>query len=355
MPPVKVLVADDSATARQLMSHLINVTADMYVVGEAHNGHQAVRLTHDLHPDVILMDIVMPGMDGLEAAHEIMFADPTPIVMVSAGLNQQETNVAFQAIRLGALTVLQKPVGPKHPDYEIQSTALVNTVRAMAGVKVIHHRKRDDEPYRDDIPPIVSARREPPEIAAIAASTGGPAALSEVFSNLPSDFALPVVVVQHISSDFLPSLVEWLGKTTPLKVKIAEAGEQPAPGHIYFAPGSTHLEVGKNRRFQLNQVAGKANYIPSGDILLESVANGYGARAVGVVLTGMGNDGARGLRAMRNAGAHTIAQDEATSVVFGMPQEAFRAGGVCDVLPIKAIAPALASLGARESKEQSHA
>ncbi|MBZ0303320.1 MAG: chemotaxis-specific protein-glutamate methyltransferase CheB [Anaerolineae bacterium] len=351
---MKVLIADDSATARQLMVHLINHSADMVVVGQAHNGQQAVRLTHELHPDVILMDIVMPGMDGLAAAREIMCAQPTPIVMVSAGLNKQETNVAFQAIRTGALTVLQKPVGPGHPDYAVQSVSLVNSVRAMAGVKVIHHRKSDAAAYRPDIEAPVFIEREPPEITAIAASTGGPAALSEIFSGLPPDFPLPVVVVQHISSDFLPSLVEWLGKTASLTVKIAEAGEEPVPAHIYFAPGDAHLEVARNRRFRLDRTPGKASYMPSSDILLESVAASFGPRAVGVVLTGMGSDGARGLRAMRDVGAYTIAQDEATSVVFGMPQEAFLSGAACDVLPIKAVAPTLASLGARNRKEQTH-
>jgi two-component system chemotaxis response regulator CheB len=354
MPITKVLIADDSATARLLMTSLINATSDLQVVGEAHNGQEAVRLTHELRPNVVLMDVVMPRMSGLEATGEIMHSVPTPIVMVSASLESQETDVAFQAIRLGALTLLQKPVGPGHPDHAAQSAALINAIRAMAGVKVIHHRRLTTpiKPVEAHIP--IPQDRKRAEIVGIAVSTGGPAALSEIIKGLPGDFAMPIVVVQHISPDFLPSLVEWLGRLTSLKITIAQAGQQPASGHIYFAPADSHLKLTKQGRFELDRTPGRSLFMPSGDILLESIAQSYGARAIGLVLTGMGNDGAHGLRMMRDAGAYTIAQDEGSSVVFGMPKEAFMLGAVCDVMPLNKIVVTLASLGYSARKEQTN-
>jgi two-component system, chemotaxis family, protein-glutamate methylesterase/glutaminase len=335
---LKVLIVDDSPTARLLMTCLIKDTPDMYVVGEAHNGKQAVWMTRDLRPDVILMDIVMPGMDGLQATREIMSATPTPIVMIGASLDSNETDVAFQAIRLGALCVVKKPVGPTHASYSTQVAALMNTVRAMAEVRVIHHRTHDTTTDQQKAGiPASPAEFKRPEIVAIVSSTGGPAALSEIFKGLPVGFALPVVVVQHISSEFLPSLVKWLGTTTSLPVEIAQAGNRPQAGHIYFAPADAHLRLSNRRQFELDQLA-KAPYRPSGDILLESIATHYGANAIGVILTGMGNDGAKGLQALYNAGAYTIAQDEATSVVFGMPYEAIAMGAVQTVTSIQAIA-----------------
>ncbi len=343
---LNVLIADDSPTSRQLMTYLINSAPDMRVIGEAYNGKQAVQLTHELHPDVILMDVVMPNMNGLEATHEIMSSTPTPIVMVSAGLESDETDVAFQAIRSGALSVLKKPVGFKHEDYPAQSLALINTVRAMAGVHVIHHWKADAEAYRQSVKRPVRKDHAQPEIVAIASSTGGPAALSEIFKRLPATFGLPIVIVQHISAEFLPSLVDWLGATTPLKVEVARPGESPLAGHIYFAPGDAHLRVSKYHRFEPDRTT-RMTYTPSGDILLESIAAAYGSSAVGVVLTGMGNDGAHGLLAMYEAGAHTLAQDEATSIVFGMPYEALTIGATKTLLPIQEIAQAIVELSTR--------
>jgi two-component system chemotaxis response regulator CheB len=217
----------------------------------------------------------------------------------------------------------------------------------MAGVHVIHHWRQ----IVTDYPQESSARSDlkRPEILAITASTGGPAALSEIFKGLPDDFALPIVVVQHISPEFLPSLIEWLGTMTSMSVKTAVAGTRPQPRHIYFAPGDAHLRLTVNRRFELDRLT-KAPYTPSGDILLNSVSFAYGSNAMGVVLTGMGSDGARGLRAMNNAGAYTIAQDEATSVVFGMPQEAIAMNGVNAVLPIQEIARVIVSLNSDNSE-----
>lgn len=345
---VKVLVVDDSPTFRRLFSLVIATDSRLRVVGEARNGLEGVRLARELRPDVILMDVVMPDLDGLAATREIMDKTPTPIVMVSANEATHETDIAFQAVKAGALAVLKKPPGPQHAGHQAATTQLLGTLHTMAGVQVIHHWKRYSSPNGADEPaPVVSARTEwpanhaLPAIVAIVSSTGGPAALSEIVSNLPANFALPVVIAQHIAPDFVPALAAWLSRLTPLPVNVAEDDGQVTPGSITLAPADAHLLLTLDRRTALDRRQGMSRYMPSGDILLKSVAAAYGKRAVGVVLTGMGDDGAVGLRAMYDAGAWTIAQDEATSIVYGMPREAVVHGGVRQVVSLPEIARVL--------------
>jgi two-component system chemotaxis response regulator CheB len=343
---LNVLVVDDSPSVRELLKHIVNSAPDMRAVGLAKDGLEAVQMTHDLHPDVILMDLIMPRMDGLEATSEIMSTVPTPIVLITASLELYETGIAFRAMSLGALAVYRKPDGPAHVDHAAQAALLLNKVRLMADVQVIRHRKS-----RASTPPASPSRAEesfslsvPPEIIAIVSSTGGPAALVTIIQQLPPDFAIPVVIVQHISPDFVDSLRSWVARTTSLMVAVARPGERPLPGSIYLAPGGRHLRLTRSHRFEIDENPSTAYHIPSGDILLESVGQSYGKRAVGAVLTGIGDDGARGLRVMADAGAFTIAQDEATSAVYGMPKAALALGGVCQVLPLPDIAPALVRL-----------
>jgi len=335
----KILVVDDSSTTRLMMTQLINRTPDMIVIGEATDGQEAVRLAGELHPDAILMDVIMPHLDGLEATREIMQLHPVPIVLVSASYDSTEADVAFKAIKAGALTVLRKPgLGAQNDEI----THLLSTLRAMSSVHVIHHRSQNTAPRPIPSAPVVMAER--PQVVAIAASTGGPAALSEILSNLPAHFGLPVIIVQHITTDFIPSLVGWLNHLCKLPVQVARQGETVSPGVVYIAAGGAHLRVSTHHTFVMNTTPQTARFMPSCDILLESVARAYGNRAVGMVLTGMGDDGARGLLAMAQAGAFTIAQDESTSTVFGMPGEAVRLGAARQVLPLSKIAPILTSL-----------
>lgn len=352
---VRVLIVDDSPTARQMLAGLINSTSDMRVVGEAVDGRQAVDKVQELQPDVILMDLVMPNMDGLESTREIMALAPTPIVVVSASLEQWETDIAFQAISAGALTLRRKPVGPNDPDHPKQSAALLSVVRAMADVRVIHHWRRNHRaapvPAPTDHPLTVTRPAIAPEIVAIVSSTGGPAALSQILRELPADFPLPIVVVQHIAPDFVASLADWLNHVTPLPVTIARLNEHPQPGHVYLAPGDVHLRLAHGGRFTLTDQPDSARHIPSGDVLFESVAESYGARAIGLLLTGMGSDGARGLRRLHETNAFTIAQDEATSVVFGMPREAIALGAARRVLPLDDMPHVLMILSGMEGND----
>jgi two-component system chemotaxis response regulator CheB len=340
---VRVLVVDDSPTARKLLVHIVNSAADMEVVGEAGDGAQAVRLNQKLKPGVILMDITMPKMNGMEATEEIMANDPTPIVMISANLQGREAEIGFKALQIGALTVMPKPVGMGSPDYSDQARKLVNTLRNMAGVRVIRHRgSRKAAPPQAPRPVTLGAKTKP-QIAAIVSSTGGPAALGEIIKQLPPEFPIPIVIVQHIAASFNESLMGWLGGLTSLRVLEPRIGQHPEEGHIYLAPGGKHLKLDRNLSFTFSAVP-KTSHIPSGDELLNSVADAYGSQAVGMVLTGMGADGARGLRRMYEAGAFTIAQDEASCAVYGMPKEAVAFGGVRKVLPLSDIPNALIQL-----------
>jgi two-component system, chemotaxis family, protein-glutamate methylesterase/glutaminase len=338
MPKLRLLIVDDTLTSRQLLVHIFNHSGDMEVVGEAGNGEQALQLVQSVEADLLLMDIVMPRMDGLEATRRIMRIRPLPIVLVSANMDSEETKLAFQAIDAGALTFLPKPrsLDPVH------THQLRTNVRALATVKVIHHYQRRPIDLKQ-------AKRQPreanaaPKIVAIAASTGGPAALAKILQGVPADFALPIVIVQHISPDFTGSLARWLQSVTRLKVTEAIEGDYPKAGNVYIAPANAHLIIGRDGRFAHKPVQGTWRYMPSCDVLFYSVAEYYGPCAIGLVLTGMGDDGAEGLLAMYEAGAVTLAQDEASSVVYGMPKEAVARGSVQDIVDLPDIATTLTS------------
>jgi two-component system chemotaxis response regulator CheB len=262
--------------------------------------------------------------------------------MVSGSGDDIETNLAFKAIDCGALTAIRKLPGLHDPNYESDLKNLLNTVRAMSAVRVIHRWK--PEPASKSAAPTILPQIVAPQIVAIVASTGGPSALSDIIHHLPADFRLPIVIVQHITADFIPSLVDWLSSVTSLKVMIARQGDLPRPGSVYLAPGDAHLRLTKGLRFELNKSPDSMLHRPSGDIFLTSVAQAYAAQAIGIVLTGMGEDGAHGLRAMYDKGAYTIAQDEATSVVYGMPCRAAELGAVQQILPLSQIAGVLTKL-----------
>jgi two-component system, chemotaxis family, protein-glutamate methylesterase/glutaminase len=341
---LNILIADDSPTARLMLSNLVNNAGDMRVVGTAANGLQALEMVQKFRPDVVIMDMTMPEMDGLEATREIMHHIPTPIVVVSAGVDGAENDFAFQAISAGALTVLQKPHGYQDIRHAGQVDELLKTIRTMADVHVIHHWKRTEKP---DVSTNFSRTTKPrkcPELVAMVASTGGPAALSTILQELPANFALPVVIVQHIAPDFVSSLCGWLNSISKLPVDVARHGERPQPGQVYLSPGDLHLYFTHDRCFMLDKTPRGTQHMPSGDVLFQSVASSYGDSAVGVLLTGMGIDGAQGLREMYRTGAFTIAQDEATCVVYGMPREAAAMGAARLILPLPNIANTLISL-----------
>ena len=344
---VRVLIVDDSPTVRALLAAMLESDPDLQVVGTATNGEQAVRQAHALKPDVITMDIRMPGMDGIEATEHIMAECPTPIVILSSAVASPDAHITFNALQAGALEVMQKPVGINHADFEIIRERLVRTVKLMAEVKLVRRRVRKGT--APIAPPAMAAAHRLPALLAIGASTGGPSALNTLLLRaLPAGFPLPVVVVQHMSAGFLAGLVNWLQLQSRLQLEVAVDGQLLRPGEVYFAPDDQHLICASRGVLGLTRTPPVSHVRPSATVLFQSVARVYGANAAGLVLTGMGDDGAAGLKAIRDQGGLTIAQDEASCVVYGMPKVAVELGAVERVLALDRIAPALAELAAEE-------
>ena len=346
---LRVLVTEDSVVARALLVSIINRDPDLEVVGEARDGEQAVKMAAELEPDVITMDVHMPKMDGLEATRRIMAETPKPIVVISA-IDPKDVKMSFEALQSGALAVLAKPSGPTAPDFNERASEIVSTVKTMAGVRVVKRRPRLTRPQAtvpspDTRHPTPDTRqpttRRRIELVAIGSSTGGPDALGKIIGALPDRAPVPILIVQHITIGFHQGLVDWLNNITPLSVKLGEEGHTPMPGEVILAPGEHHMSVDARKRLTLTEELPVRGHRPSATHLFRSVARVYGAHALGVILTGMGDDGADGLVDLRRAGGWVIGQDEATCVVYGMPREAAARGAVSEVLPLPEIAGAI--------------
>lgn len=340
---IRVLIAEDSAVTREYLIEVLDDDPGLTVVGAAHNGARAVELAEELLPDVVLMDVHMPVLDGYEATRLIMQRAPTPIVMATASSSQSQTRSGFTALEAGALILLDKPPGPFDPDHERAEQALIRTIKLMAEVKVVRHWAARPAGGRRPAP----ASAKPARMVAIGASTGGPQVLAKVLGALPPTLAVPIVLVQHISEGFIGGFTEWLSTRTALEVVLASPGTPLQPGTVHVADGDGHLKVTREGRLTRTDGPPVNGFRPSISCLFDSVAIAYGAEAIGILLTGMGRDGADGLRRMRDAGACTIAQDEDTSVVFGMPGEAVRLDAASEVLTPEAITQALLALEGR--------
>ncbi len=344
---LRVLVVDDSPVARAVLRSILERDGQIEVVGLARNGWEAVQLTAQLRPDVITMDVRMPGMDGYEATRQIMAYHPTPILIVTASLAKQDVDFSFHMLEAGALDIFEKPAGDDPSALRNRAQALIERVRLLSRVRVITHlrgRRRQPAPTPAPLAPVQvqpapMPLQSPERLVVIGASTGGPRALRQVLHRLPADLPAPVLVVQHMAVGFMQGLVEWLAGETALQVATAHDGEGLAPGRVYVAPENRHLLVEPRRVRLADRPA--TTPIPSVDVTMHAAARTFGRRAIGVLLTGMGDDGARGLLAIRRAGGSTIAQDEATSTIFGMPRAAIELGAAEQVLPLEAIAPAI--------------
>jgi two-component system chemotaxis response regulator CheB len=341
---LRVLVAEDSPTARALLLEILRSDPGVEVVGTASNGVEAVRLTKELRPDIVTMDVQMPDLDGLQATREIMTAAPTPILIVSSAA-RRDAALSLTATEAGALIVVPKPEGPHAPDFEQQRDYLLRMVHAMAQVRVV--RRWTPRPGSGSRPVTVHPRGptdRKPKVVAIAASTGGPAALRHILHSLPARFAVPILVVQHIAKGFAPGLVDWLDAARGPRVHLAAEGTAMLPGHVYVAPDDRHLGMRSDLVVELSAAPPVGLFRPSATHLFRSVAAATGGAAAAVVLTGMGDDGVAGLRPLHGAGAHVLAQDERSSVVYGMAREAVQADVVDEVLSLEGIAPRLVEL-----------
>jgi len=339
-----VLVADDSAAGRALIRGILDADPDVEVVGQATDGLEAVDLADRLAPDVITMDVDMPGLDGLEATRRIMARAPRPIVLVS-GVFLPDLGHSFQALEAGAVTLLEKPGRPGSPAFAREAAELVATVKLMAGVKLVRRRPGaaggPNSAPAGAGPAPVARSSGPLHVVAIAASTGGPPALAQVLRTLPAGWSVPVLVVQHIGAGFDVGLVRYLDECCTLPVGLAEDGQALRAGRVYVSPADRHLGVAAGPRLTVTPGAPVDGYRPSANHLFRTVAAVFGPGAAGVVLTGMGRDGADGLLAVRRAGGLAIAQDEATSTVYGMPRQAMLQGASDLVLPVEEIGRAL--------------
>ncbi|NEO39218.1 MAG: chemotaxis-specific protein-glutamate methyltransferase CheB [Moorea sp. SIOASIH] len=369
---IRVLLVEDSPIALVVLKRILNSSEQIEVVGEAGTGLEALNLIPKVQPDVICTDLHMPQMNGLELTSEVMALYPRPILVVSVSVQQEDTEQIFQLLDAGAVDILPKPSAGMTTDNQLLQQQLINKIKILSGVKVFTKNRKSilgtekqgssgkgELPEMDystnqnqiggvshtaNLAAFSSNYYSKPRVVVIGASTGGPQALNEIFTQLPSNFPLPVICVQHISLGFLQGFIDWLANSCPLPVQIAQPGDMPKPGRIYFPPEQQHLELDARGRFICSDSEPLEGHRPSVTVTFKSVAKFYGKATVGILLTGMGRDGATGMEAIAEVGGLTIAQDETTSLVFGMPKEAIALGVVKQVLPIGAIAPRLLEL-----------
>jgi two-component system chemotaxis response regulator CheB len=348
--PIRILVVEDSSTVRRHLCAVLASDPTLEVVGEAADGKQAIELCLSLRPDVVTMDMILPVMSGLGATEYIMAHQPTPILVVSSSTNRGELFKTYEALAAGAVDVLEKPTG-READGEWERR-FIATVRLVSRIRVITHlRARLTAPGQPGItsrpPDPLALSPQGYEVVIIGASTGGPGAILQILSSLSLPFPLPILFVLHIGEPFGAAFAEWLDGQTGMRVRFAEEGAEvrAGVGQVVMAPPGAHLVV-QNKRLHLTQDLPRHSCRPSVDLLFESAAREYGRGIIASLLTGMGRDGAAGLLEVRRRGGFTIAQDEATSVVYGMPQAAVLLGAAARELPLPEIGPALSALAA---------
>jgi two-component system, chemotaxis family, protein-glutamate methylesterase/glutaminase len=357
----RVLIVDDSAFMRKVLQGIVASDPQLEVCGEARDGRDAVTQVEMLKPDVVSMDINMPHMDGLQATEVIMSSNPHPILIVSSE-SREGAEVTLKALQLGAIDFVAKPTGGVDLDMSSVREEICRKLKMASKVRVVRTATRSrlqqevasSSPRSEPAPRVADNGhngRSPVAAAAagtrsaagkfpiviMASSTGGPATLMKFVPLFPKDFPGAVLLVQHMPGNFTDQFGKQLAEVSQMKVKEAEAGEIIVPGHIYVCPGSHHMRVSPTGRISLDDGPRISGYRPCADLTMESAADYAGPMTIGLVLTGMGNDGSKGVQAVRAAGGHTIAQDESTAVIFGMPQEAIKTGAVDQVLPIEAI------------------
>ena len=344
----RVLVVDDSAFMRKVLESIFNADEQLTVIGHAKDGREALALAESLKPDVITMDLNMPHLDGLQATAQIMTTNPRPIVVVSSESKEGAAST-LKALELGAIDFVTKPSSGIDLDMQSVKDDLLRKVRIAAKVRVVRTASRLAAQLQAPMnggaapmpqPPVARPAAStvlPPDmrfpVVVLAASTGGPATVMRLAPGFTKEFPAAVILVQHMPAAFTTQYALQLAEFTGIRVKEAEANEPLQPGTFYICPGGQHLRVSATGRMQLDATAGRIDgYLPNIDVTMESVAAFAGAMSICVVLTGMGSDGARGSRAIKNAGGYVVAQDEATSVIFGMPAEAIKSGAVDQVL-----------------------
>ncbi len=322
--PARVMIVEDSTVVRTLLTHIVAGDPRLTVAAAVASAEEAIAAIPTVRPDVISMDIRLPGIDGLEATRRIMADHPTPIVVVSASIDRGELGNSMDALRAGALSVVEKPVGLADAAYMQVAAEIRTQLAIMSEVAVVRRRMR--EPAL--APPVVPRRVRTPRVLLVGASTGGPPALARLFTALPANFPLPILLVQHMGAGFMQGFANWLGSVVPQTVELARHGELPRPGTIHVAPGDSHLTIGRAGTMVVSSDPPVGGQRPSASRLIESGAVALDGAALAVVLTGMGDDGGAGVQALLAAGGSAIAEDASSAVVYGMPAAAQRAGAL---------------------------
>ncbi len=332
---IRVLIAEDSPLIATMMRDLLGQEPEIEVVGWAKNGQEAIQLTNSLQPDVVTTDLNMPVLGGLEAIKTITSIRRTPILVISQMIESRDSDLAFEALRSGAVDIMGKPAGYGERGLRNIKEELISRIKTVARIRPIRLvRKAPARPPRIKLTG-QQERRE--KVVVIGASTGGPPALAVILKALPPDFPFPIAIVQHIAPGFVTGLAQWLNRESPFSAKVATNEEFLKAGTVYLAPDNAHLEIDTDKKILLSSSPPVRGHRPSVDRLMESAARSYGRQTVGVLLTGMGSDGAEGLKRIREAGGKTIVQDEASSLVFGMPKEAILRGAAEIVSPLEKI------------------
>jgi len=348
---IRVMIVEDSRPVREMLEYIIGNDPRLEVAAAVDSAEEALRRLQKVSPDVISMDIRLPGMNGFEATQRIMAEKPTPIVVVSASVESQELKISMNALRAGALSVMEKPVSTSHRDYADLAERLCTQLVIMSEVRVIRQRVRRHLGVHATTPAVAAASPSPMippavgtfQMLGVVASTGGPNALVKLLGGLGTNVSVPVLLVQHITPSFMKGFVSWLDGISPLPVSEATDRQVPKAGQVYVAPADVHLVLERGC-LRLENSAPVSVQRPSGTVLFRSMARSLGSKCLGVLLTGMGEDGAAGLRSVRDAGGYTIAEDETTAVVYGMPAAAVNMGAVCESLPLDEIAPRISQL-----------
>lgn len=346
---IRVLVVEDSAVARDYILYILSKDPEILIAGTARNGKEALDCLEQIKPDVITMDINMPVMDGLEATRRIMETTPVPIVIVSGVWDPREVQTTFKAMEAGALAIVQRPAGIGHPDAATAARELTLKVKLMSEVKVVRRWPRQkqepaiaqQQPQQPVAPAAAAASVPLPEVrlpadvkvVAIGASTGGPMVLRKILNGLPGTYPASILIVQHMASGFLKGMIDWLSQTSGVPLCLGAQGTRVLPGHAYFAPEGADLGVNSSGVLHINPRHEQGQIVQSVSYLFRSVADAFGRRAVGILLTGMGSDGSRELKLMKERGAVTIAQDKESCVIFGMPGVAVELNAATHVLP----------------------
>lgn len=350
---IRILLVGSPSETRPILRRLFDRSDEVEVVGTAASGREALRLIPNARPDVLCVDQSLPADGAISFTQEIVRREPLPILIIARPGNKQ--GAVFPLLEAGALDVFSIPDIKLAEAQSAASIDLIRKVRILAGVRVTRRNPQSPDKSRSQaIADTKVKQRTGAGIIAFGASTGGPIAYERILSQLPSDLKTPVVCVQHIANGFVQNLVQWLNPKCALHIKQAEHGEVPVPGVVYFAPDDRHLEFTGTATFKLTRSEPAEGHRPSVTTLFKSVAVSFGRRSIGVVLTGMGRDGADGLIAIRAAGGQTIAQDESTSVVFGMPKQAINAGAITQILPLDEISDKVCRLSMR-AREIGHA